>query len=529
MSFAQQRKWWALAALALVSMVIGLDLMVLNVALPTLAKDLNASTSDLQWIANAYSLVMAALLLPAGVAGDRYGRKKALVSALVIFAAASLACAYCTDVGQLIAARVVLGVGAAVLMPLSMSMLTVLFDDTERSRALTMIITANSIGLPLGPIVGGLLLDHFWWGSVFLINVPVIAVAIVAAIALLPESRSATQPRLDVVGVALSSLGLVALTYGVIRIGDAGWSDGAALAWAAAGLASLAAFAGWQTRLHRHGGSPLVDIGLLASRRFTWGTILATLATFTMFGVFFVMPQFFQAVDGTDALGTGLRLLPVIGGLLIGARAADKLVAKTGSGVVIACGYTAFAAGLLLGARTTADSGYGFVAAWFAMVGLGIGLALPAAMDGALGALDRERSGVGSGLIQAVRQVGGAIGVAVLGTVLNSTYRGSVDVGGLPASTAETVKRGVTAGVAVADELRSAGLLAAVRRGFADAMDTMLVVSAGVAMTAVVLALVFLPRRPQPEAGTGAAEQPEAGSTAAEDVVAAESISDLTD
>jgi len=228
MGFAQQRKWWALAALALVSMVIGLDMMVLNVALPTLAKDLNASTSDLQWFANAYSLVLAAALLPAGMLGDRYGRKKFLIGALVLFGIASLACAYCTDVTQLIGARVLLGIGAAFLMPLSMSILTVLFSNGERSRALTMIVTANSIGLPLGPIVGGLLLDHFWWGSVFLINVPVVAVAVIAALTLLPESRSSSQPRLDVLGVALSSLGLVGLTYGVIRIGDDGWSSGTA-------------------------------------------------------------------------------------------------------------------------------------------------------------------------------------------------------------------------------------------------------------------------------------------------------------
>jgi len=228
----------------------------------------------------------------------------------------------------------------------------------------------------------------------------------------------------------------------------------------------------WQLRLHRRpDGHPLVDIGLFSSRRSTWGTILATLATFAMFGVFFVMPQFFQAVDGTDALGTGL---------------------------MIASGYGVFAAGLLLGSFTSVGSGYGYVATWFALVGVGIGLALPAAMDAALGALSKERSGVGSALIQAVRQVGGAIGVAILGTVLNSTYRDSVDVTGLPAEAADTVKRGVTAGVAVATQLRSPELLAAVRRAFADAMDSMLLVSTGVALAGVVLALIFLPRRPEP-------------------------------
>jgi MFS transporter, DHA2 family, multidrug resistance protein len=423
--------------------------------------------------------------------------------ALALFGAASLACAYCTSVGQLIGARALLGLGAAFLLPLAMSMLTVLFEPGERARAMTIWITANSIGLPLGPIVGGLLLDHFWWGSVFLINVPVVVVALFAAATLLPESRSSTKPGIDVLGVLTSSLGLVALTYGLIRAGDAGWSDLRAFASMAIGAALLVGFLVWERYLHnKPGGQPLIDTSLFRSRGFLWGAVLATLATFALFGIFFTMPQFFQSVARVNALGTGLRLLPVIGGLLVGARAADRLTTRIGSRIVIAGGFFVFATGLGMGAVTHDDTAYGWVATWFGIVGLGLGLGLPASMSAALGALSKERSGVGSALIQAIRQVGGAIGVALLGTILNTVYRSHVDVTRLPAAAANTVKRGVTAGAAVANELGSSALLESVRSAFATAMDTMLGVCAGVAVLGAVLGLLFLPGREQPAQST---------------------------
>src|SRR4029453_11913187 len=218
------RRWWALGALALTLLVVGLDLTVLNVALPTLAVDLHASTGQLQWFANAYNLVLAAALLPAGLLGDRFGRKRFLLIALGLFAAASVACAYAGSAGALIGARAVLGLGASFLLPLSVAVLPVLFSAEERPRAIAIWASANAIGIPLGPVLGGWLLDHYWWGSVFLINLPVIVLAGGAVAVVLPESRSSYPPRLDLVGVLTSSLGLVGLTYGVIEAGERGWS-----------------------------------------------------------------------------------------------------------------------------------------------------------------------------------------------------------------------------------------------------------------------------------------------------------------
>src|SRR4051795_10683455 len=218
-------RWYALAALALSTLAIGLDTTILSVALPTLSRDLHASTGDLQWFTNAYLLVLAAVLPPAGMLGDRFGRKKLLLGALFVFGAASAACAWSASTGQLIAARTALGLGAAVLMPLSGAVLTVLFEDKDRSKALSVWLTASALGIPLGPLLGGWLLDNFWWGSVFLINVPLVAIALVAVGVLLPKSRSEQRRRIDLVGMAGSSLGLLGVTYGCIAAGEKGWGN----------------------------------------------------------------------------------------------------------------------------------------------------------------------------------------------------------------------------------------------------------------------------------------------------------------
>jgi MFS transporter, DHA2 family, multidrug resistance protein len=224
------RRWWALVAIAVCVLVVGLDLTVLNLALPTLARDLHASNGDLQWFASAYSLVLAAALLPAGLLGDRYGRKKVLLAALVIFGASSAACAFATSSAELIAARACLGLGAAAILPLSLSVLPVFFTEQERPKAIAVIMGATFIGYPVGPLLGGWLLDNYWCGSVFLINVPVVVLALGAVAVLMPESRAARRPGLDPAGALVSSLGLTGLTYGFIKAGQNGWTNGTAVA-----------------------------------------------------------------------------------------------------------------------------------------------------------------------------------------------------------------------------------------------------------------------------------------------------------
>ncbi len=519
---AERRRWWALGALALSVLVVGLDLTVLNLALPTLAAELHASTSDLQWFIDSYSLVLAAALLPAGLLGDRFGRKKMLIAALVVFGVASLACAYSQSAGELVAARALLGLGAAVILPLSIAVIPVLFTPQERQKAIAVVMSAVFIGYPVGPLLGGWLLDNFWWGSVFLINVPVIALALIAVTLLMPESRSERRPRLDLAGVVISSLGLTSLTYGVIKAGQDGWSDGTALATIAAGAVILAAFVLWERRVSRRpDGQPLVQLSLFQSAGFTWGTILSTLVSFALFGILFAMPLYFRDVRGLDSFGAGVRLLPMIGGMVVGMIAGTRLQSppkaarsepgqpdgapfrpRVGAKALVTGGFAVMAAALASGALTSVHSGTGFGAAWFAVAGLGLGLAMPAAMNAALGALSAERSGAGSALITAFRQVGATMGAALLGTVLSSAYQAKLDLTGLPAAAADAVRSGVSGGVEVARSLGSASLLRSVDIAFVHGMDVMLWCCAGIAVAAALLALAFLPRQsaPQPPA-----------------------------
>jgi len=519
MSAPDRRRWWALAALALSVLVVGLDLTVLNLALPTLATDLHASTTQLQWIVDAYSLVLAALLLPAGLLGDRFGRKRLLLGALALFGAASLACAYASSPTGLIAARAVLGVGAAVIIPLSLSVLPVLFSEEERQRAITITVGATFVAFPIGPILGGWLLTHYWWGSVFLINVPVIVLALLAVAVLMPESRSLRTPGLDPVGILASGLGLAALTYGAIDAGQHGWGDARALTAMLAGALVLAAFVGWERRVGRRpSGQPLVDLSLFGSRRFTWGTTLATVVSFVMFGLLFTVPQYYQVVRGTDAMGAGLRLLPLIGGLMVGAAAADRMARLAGAKATVALGFALTAAGLGIGATSSLDTGEGVTLGWVALLGAGLGFAMPTAMDAALSALSKEHSGVGSALIMAIRQVGATIGVAVLGSVLLAGYHARLDLTGVPEQAADTVRDSAAAGVVVAHQLGSGALAASVRAAFVHGMDLLLLTCGGLAVAGGVLALAFLPRRAAavPAAGVAAPAGAEPESTVEE-------------
>jgi EmrB/QacA subfamily drug resistance transporter len=517
------RRWWALVAIAASVLVVGLDLTVLNLALPTMAISLHANTSDLQWIVDSYSLVLAALILPAGLLGDRYGRKRLLLVSLVLFGVSSAACAYSASVGDLIAARAVLGIGAAAIFPLALSVLPVLFGPEDRQKAVAAIAGSTMLSFPIGPIVGGYLLSHFWWGSVFLINVPVVVLAVIAVATLMPESRSARRPSIDLAGLAVSTIGLVALTYGFIEAGQKGWSDATALALIAAGALVLAALPAVERRIARAGGQPLADLQLFGSAGFRWGTIMATLVSFAMFGLFFALPQYFQGVRGADALGSGVRLLPLIGGMLVGMVASTRLSARragkppvAGPRPLVTAGYLLMGAAMALGALTTLSSSTGYVVGWVALAGLGLGLVMPSAMGIALGALSAERSGAGSALLTALRQVGSTIGVAVLGTVISNSYASGVAAAAsrLPSAAGAAVRSSVGSGVAAAGKLGSSSLLDTVRNSFVHGMDLMLWTCGGIAVGCALLAVIVLRSgdAPGPAAGPAISADTDAGS-----------------
>jgi MFS transporter, DHA2 family, multidrug resistance protein len=487
MSVLGARRWWAMGALVLAVLAVGFDVTILSLALPELAAGLKASTSQLQWFVSAYTLVFAAAMIPGGMLGDRFGRKKLLLIALVIFGVSSILAAYATDAAMFVAARAVLGLGGAVILPMVLGVVPTMFGEEERRRAIAIVMGATMLGYPIGPILGGWLLDHFWWGAVFLINVPVVLLAMVAAILWLPESRSARPRRFDPAGVVTSSAGLAVLTYGVIQAGQYGWGDVTSVIPLVAGAVLIVLFVLTERRV----ADPLVDLRLFRAPGFTVGTALSTTISFLMFGVLFAVPQYFQAILGTDAMGGGVRLLPLIGGMVAGASVADRLAVRAGARATAGGGFVLLAAGLFLGATTATGSGYGLSAAWTTIAGVGLGFVMPVAMDAALGTV-KEDTGVGSAVIQAIRMFGGSFGAAVLGSVLNSGYRGRVDVAGLPAGAAQTVRDSVFGGLDVAGT--NAALTASVRAAFVHGLDVMFVVC-GVAAVAGALAALLLPRR----------------------------------
>jgi EmrB/QacA subfamily drug resistance transporter len=489
------RRWWALGALALAVLAVGVDGTVLSVALPTLSKALHASESDLQWFSSGYFLVLAAAMLPAGLLGDRYGRKKVLLVSLAFFGVGSAGCAYSRSVGEFMAARVLVGLAGAGLIVMALSVLTVLFSKEERPKAVGIISAATFVAFPIGPILGGWLLTNYWWGWVFLINVPVVVVGLVAVVAAVPESRASRRPGLDFVGVATSAAGLVILTYGLIKAGQESWGNVYALVMMLGGVALLVGFFAWEGRLTRRpGGQPLLDLSLFGSASFTWGVILSMFPIVAMLGVLFTMPQYFQGVLGTTAMGSGIRLLPLVGGLMVGAIPAARVVRLVGAKVAVAAGFGLLSVGLFLGSTMSVGSDGLFVSGWMAVAGLGVGIAMATAMSAALVELSGEKSGVGSGVMQAVNKTGGPLGIAVLGSVLSAGYLARLDLVGLPVASVAAVRQSVFGGVAVAGKLHSAALLASVQRAFVHGMDVALLVSAGIALAGVVLTVRFLPQ-----------------------------------
>jgi MFS transporter, DHA2 family, multidrug resistance protein len=493
MSSYLARKWWALGAVSLCVLAVTLDGTILAVALPTLARALHASESDLEWFQSGYLLLLAAAALPAGLIGDRFGRKKLLLGCLAAFGAGSVLCAEAPSPGVFLIARLVMGLAGSGLTVMALSSLTVLFDDAERPHAVGIYEAANFLALPLGPILGGWMLSRLWWGWVFLLNVPVVVIGLVVGLALIPESRSAQRPGLDPAGMASSTAGLVMVTYGLIEAGESGWSDPVALVLVAAGLVVLAWFAGWERRLGARGGQPLVDPALFRSASFTWGAVLGGVAGLAMIGLLFTMPQYFQAVRGASALGSGLRLLPLVGGLIVGALPAGGLAKAIGTKLTVALGFVLLGLGAVLGSATGPASSLVYVGIWMAVLCAGTGLALTAATAAALSQLAAERSGIGSAVVQAFQKTAGPFGSAIMGSVLAAAYQARLDVAGLPGAVAAAARQSVYAGVAVAGRLGSPALARSARAAFSGGLDASLLVSAGIAVAGLLLTLAFLP------------------------------------
>jgi EmrB/QacA subfamily drug resistance transporter len=490
------RRWQALGVLSVCLLVVSMANTILNVALPTIREELDASSSALQWIVDGYLLVFAGLLLAAGSLGDRFGRKKALLTGLTIFATGSVLSATAESSGALIAARALTGLGAAAIMPATLSILTNIFPDHERPKAIGIWAGVAGLGVALGPSTGGFLVEHFSSGVIFLVNVPLALGCIAAGMWLLPESRDPASPKLDPVGAALSVAGLTALVWSLIEAPERGWTSPVILAGFGIAAAVTALFVAWESRSEH----PMLDVSVFRNLRFSGASVAIGFVFFALMGVMYFLTTYLQTVLGYSAFEAGLRLLPAAVGLMSMSRVAVTLTERVGTKAVVAGGLGIVAAALVLLAGADASSGYELVWPSLLLMGAGMGLAMSPATEAIMGALPRAKAGVGSAMNDVVRELGGTLGIAVLGSVLTTSYGNGVEdaTAGLPHGAAEAASDSVGAAHEVGAQMTGAAGETLVRladSAFVDAMATTSILAAVAAGLGALVALVLLPAR----------------------------------
>ena len=490
-------RWRILAVLILSLLITSIDHTIINVALPPLAVDTGASAAQLQWVVDSYTLVFAGLLLIAGALGDRFGRRSALNIGLIAFAIGSVVAATAAGVEGVIAGRAAMGVGGALIMPATLSLLMTIFGDRrERAKAIGIWAAASGAGIAIGPIIGGALMREFSWASVFWINVPLLAVALVASMHLVPQSRDGRAPRLDPVGAALSIVAITGVTYAVIEAPERGWTSAATVGAVAAGVVAAAAFIGWELRR----SEPMLDLRLFRNSSFSAASMSLTLLFFAMSGAMYLQAQYLQFVLDYSALGAGAALIPASVGIVVGTGAGSHLAAHHGARLTGAAGTVGAALGLGLQAQFADGTGYLPTGIGLLLFGLGAGLTMPAATDLVMGAVPAARAGVGSAMNDTSREVGAALGVAVIGSVAAAAYTTQMEnAGGLPALPAavrqavnDNIGAAVTAGAGAGPDGNR--LIQFAQDAFVSSMATALWVAAAIAVWATVIAVVHLPR-----------------------------------
>ena len=492
-------RWRILGVLVLALLVTSIDHTIINVAMPQLVEGLKASSADLQWVVASYTIVFAGLLLTAGSLGDRFGRRHALVAGLATFLAGSVASAMATSTTALIVGRGVMGLGGALIMPTTLSILVNVFGDPrERAKAIAVWTAASGLGIALGPIAGGMLMRSFSWSSVFWVNVPLLVAALIGTLHLIPDSRNPDTSRLDPVGAILSIGAVGSLVYAIIQAPADGWTSRSTLADFAVGVTVGALFVAWELRRDE----PMLDMRLFANRSFSASTVALSMLFFAMAGMVFLQAQYLQFVLGYTPLVAGLALVPAALGMLVGTGAGAHMNATFGGRVTIATGTVIAAAGVAVQAAFIDGSSYVPTGVGLLLFGLGAGIAMPAATDLIMATLPPARAGVGSAVNDTVRELGGALGVAVIGSIAATNYSASVrsELTRHPDIT-DHVRHLLTDNVGSA--VHTSGQLGAngaeiasiARTAFVNSMSVSLWVAVGLAVTATVIAVVHLPRR----------------------------------
>jgi EmrB/QacA subfamily drug resistance transporter len=488
-----ERRWWTLGVLCLSLMVISVDNTILNVALPSIVKDLGAKGSELQWIIDSYTIVFAGLLLTAGSLGDRFGRKKALTAGLVLFATFSVFASFATSPGMLIAARGLMGIGGALIFPTTLSILTNTFVGRERAKAIGIWAGVSGLGIVIGPLGGGLLLEHFSWGSVFLVNVPICATAIVLGIFFVPDSRDPAEGQLDPFGAVLSIIGLTSLLYAIIEAPDKGWGSPNVLVGFVFGAIFIGGFFAWEL----HTSHPMLDIRFFKNPRFSAASATITLTYFALFGSTFLLTQYFQFVLGYSPLKAGMMTAPVAIGIMVCAPQAPKLVDRFGTKKVVAGGLLVVAFSLCLYTSDTIMSSIVLGAIARILFGAGMGFTIAPATESIMGSLPPAKAGVGSAVNDTTRQTGGALGVAVIGSVFAARFHSVVgSATQVPDSARAAVKDSIGAALDAARNLPAADqatIRAVVDQAYLVSMRLAYLLAAGVILLAATVTWRYLP------------------------------------
>jgi DHA2 family multidrug resistance protein-like MFS transporter len=513
-----RRRWFLLGIMCLSLVMVVMSVAGLNVALPNLQTDLGASATELQWIVDAYALVFAALLLPAGALGDRFGRKRALLFGLTVFALGSLIGGIGTTSAQIIVGRIINGVGAAFVMPATLSLITTIFPPQERSKAIALWAGFAGAGGALGPILSGALLEKFWWGSAFLVNVPIVAAVILAVALLSPTSKDPNATPLDPIGALLSLLGLAGLVFAIIEGPERGWTSGAILGAFALAAICLSGFLMWE----RRSDHPMLPLTFFQDRRMSAGSGVVTIAFFVMFGLFFLFTLYLQFVRAYSPFSAGLATLPLAIALIAVAPRSAALAIKLGSGRVMAAGFVSIAGGFAVLSFLHPNTPY--LVLVVALVLLGVGLSLTAAPATAciMNAVPQAKAGVGSAVNDTTREVGGALGIAVLGSISNAVYRSSINLDGiqLPPPVRGAAEESIGAATFIARGLPEGGRELAARAGSAFTHSFTVTSRVAVAVTLVAAAVVAWAFSQRSElAAAGVSVEPPASEPAPEPVV----------
>lgn len=495
-------RWWTLVVIAISVLIVVLDSTIVNIALPTLQREMNTTLSELQWIINAYIMVFGSLMLTTGALGDRWGRARMLQAGIIIFAGVSLAAAFVSNGAQLILWRAIMGIGGAMILPATLAIVTNVFPREERGKAIGVWAGLNGIGIALGPIIGGLIIENLKWNWIFLINLPIAAIALIAGWFLVPNSCDPNPKRLDIPGTIISAAGLASLVFGLIQGGKQGWTDPIVVGTLVGAILLISVFILWE----RHTAHPIIEIEFFKNPRFSAGVGAVCMMALAMVGVTFGLTLYMQFVQGYTALETGIRFVPLALGIFIGAGSADRVVTRFGTTRVIFSGFIGTATMGALAAFWQINTAYWQLGLILFGLGFFLGYIAAPATNAVMGSLSEARAGIGSAMNTVGRMVAGSIGVAIIGSALSTVYSSSFGkavtaLSDLPEEITRAASDSVGVAVTIAQKLPAgiADTLANIaRESFMDGWQITAFVTCGISIIGAIIILKFMPPQHEP-------------------------------